>query len=416
MGWFFLKVRDTKVFFNYIITMRLYTLPILILALQACTKDRLVAVSGCGKSCYSGKAAQLNVGVCRSGLLECDEQGVAIRCADEILPSEEVCDGLDNNCDSRTDENLQPVPCANGCGTGHTHCLGESGWSQCTAPQPRPEVCDNKDNDCDGEVDEYLELPVSFCYSGPSNSLMMGACRPGVTRCVNGVNVCWGEYPPQDEICDGLDNDCDGQLDEGIPQLSVPVDLVLIVDNSCSMQPVILNVISATSSWVQKYSNRPEIQFALVAAPDNYFNNTEPTLVSNLGGPATLINSLSKQTGYTGNSAEPTLDALWEMTPSSQNPLRISWRSQATKALVLFSDEAPQTYKYMYTQKLSTNKVAAELQSTGLVTHIFTEQRFYSYWSVVPSSTGGTLNDIHQSAYDVEKALDLVIQKASCKP
>ncbi len=66
-----------------------------------------------------------------------------------------------------------------------------------------PEVCDNLDNDCDGQTDEDL------------SRLCMTDCGFGYEYCDSGT---WGNCDapqPTDEICDGEDNDCDGVTDEG---------------------------------------------------------------------------------------------------------------------------------------------------------------------------------------------------------
>lgn len=70
------------------------------------------------------------------------------------------------------------------------------------------EICDNFDNDCDGQIDEDLSVINTNCG--------VGACRSeGTESCQNGqiINSCQASRPTQ-EICDNIDNDCDGQTDE----------------------------------------------------------------------------------------------------------------------------------------------------------------------------------------------------------
>ena len=75
---------------------------------------------------------------------------------DALTPEEEVCDGEDNNCDGQVDENTSGAECTVdnevGSCTGNFQC--DSGALVCDANEPTPEICDGIDNDCDGDTDE----------------------------------------------------------------------------------------------------------------------------------------------------------------------------------------------------------------------------------------------------------------------
>jgi MYXO-CTERM domain-containing protein len=130
----------------------------------------------------------------------------------------EICDGLDNNCDGDIDEGFNVgAACSNGLQgaclrTGITACNAAGTGTVCDAPvvTPSSEVCNNIDDNCNGQVDEGTLPGVGMtCGNG------LGNCRAGVTVCVNGKLTCSTMSMPMNETCNGLDDNCDGVIDNG---------------------------------------------------------------------------------------------------------------------------------------------------------------------------------------------------------
>ena len=87
-------------------------------------------------------------------------------------------------------------------------CIGARG--------PEEEICDGLDNDCDLYIDETYPEEHQLCGFVEGADYGVGVCVPGVMTCDNGAPRCEGHIGPSGELCDGLDNNCNGTVDEGV--------------------------------------------------------------------------------------------------------------------------------------------------------------------------------------------------------
>ncbi len=176
----------------------------------------------------------------------------------------ELCDGHDNDCDGASDEDFvcepsdRPVcaPCGQSseCAVGARcreaeafygkFCLAECGaGGECPdgfgcdgevcqlVPDDvvrdcqdllscqMPERCDGVDNDCDGTVDD-VDLAGAEAQVVLAGCLGAGVCEDAEAACADGAWECTppSAYQPSETRCDRLDNDCDGVVDEGCPR------------------------------------------------------------------------------------------------------------------------------------------------------------------------------------------------------
>ncbi|HLC65098.1 MAG TPA: MopE-related protein [Candidatus Nanoarchaeia archaeon] len=154
---------------------------------------------GCGTDvgeCVAGTETRTCAGNCQWGTYQnCNAIG----------PNPEECDGLDNDCDNQIDDGFDPEDCEGSCEEEGFVWTGNGGLLDCCGNNPYEDdpyeqyetLCDGNDNDCDGEIDEGLTHPCTD-YDDCSTFQTCDNCQ---------------NAPP--EFCNGDDDDCDGQIDEG---------------------------------------------------------------------------------------------------------------------------------------------------------------------------------------------------------
>ncbi|MEZ4473508.1 MAG: MopE-related protein, partial [bacterium] len=183
--------------------------------------------------CFDGDPAAASQGICREGQRRC-EDGAFTACEGQLLPAEEGCNDLDDDCDGQVDEGLAQAcytfdPATENVG----RCRG--GARQCVNGQfgdcegqvgPSPELCNDRDDDCDGRIDQFTEDCFGEAGQGLDPALIgRGLCEAGFRTCRDGVvGECVGDILPEAEICDRLDNDCDGSADEDFDFVNDPAN------------------------------------------------------------------------------------------------------------------------------------------------------------------------------------------------
>ena len=175
---------------------------------------------------------QCQVAVCQEGYHDLDgevDNGCEYYCVQDA--AQELCDGRDNDCNGLTDDSPQGAPTCGqqGVCSGTQPTCTTGGYWECDyasnatargdvyeSPETATSGCDGKDNDCDGQTDEGFNVGQT-CYAG------QGVCRAqGQYQCNTAQDGTECSATPNSnnataEVCDGQDNDCDGQVDELIP-------------------------------------------------------------------------------------------------------------------------------------------------------------------------------------------------------
>ena len=167
-------------------------------------------------------------GLLGGGLIFADgfESGSSCLWSESETP--EICNGADDNCDGSVDEDAIDALAWYEDHDGDTYGNSAVTVDACTAPLDwvdngddcddlnpninpgEPELCDSIDNNCNQQTDEGNPGGGQACDTGNA-----GVCSAGTTTCQSGTLVCVQDQASTPEVCDGLDNDCDGAPDNG---------------------------------------------------------------------------------------------------------------------------------------------------------------------------------------------------------
>ena len=145
----------------------------------------------------------------------------------------EVCDGRDNNCDGVIDDGQSPLiayyrdtdgdgygamsdsimacQCTNPCvPPGYAATAGDCAPDDNTRHPGATERCNGLDDDCNAQSDDNVSVGVGAACADAG----LGECFQGTTACVGGAVLCRSNHTPSKDLCDGLDNNCNGTADE----------------------------------------------------------------------------------------------------------------------------------------------------------------------------------------------------------
>jgi hypothetical protein len=284
------------------------------------------------------------------------------------------------------------------------------------------EECNNFDDNCNQMIDEDL---FAGCYTGPEGTIGVGICIPGELTCDAGVwgnysdtanftpGYCKGEVTPQPEICNGEDDDCDGEVDWG--KELADTDILFIIDWSGSMGLEIDAVLVALNTFAQTFSDEEVLQWAVILGPREVpgaFYNERLELYHDLSGFSDFLQSMSLLNFFTMNTGtEMLLDAMYlalynisavvpydllsmswgpssyiaDSDPTLQD-FKVSWRANADRVIIVFSDEVEQSY---LSPTVTTQQVEDMVAATPqLKVYTFSTNTFYGWDEIAQAGSG----------------------------
>jgi hypothetical protein len=170
------------------------------------------------RPCYSGPSATRNVGVCMDGTETC-VRGVWGSCRNQVLPSAEICNGFDDDCNPTTPDAGEDARIDAPCDGTDTDLCNE-GMGSCANGQftcsdntsSTTDLCGGGDEDCDpASADGAEDTRINMPCDGEDSDL----CTEGMTSCSSGMIACNDNTSSSLDLCGGGDDDCDPASADG---------------------------------------------------------------------------------------------------------------------------------------------------------------------------------------------------------
>ena len=381
-----------------------------LLFLAGCEPTYVVSAV-CDLPCYTGPEGTAGVGTCRKGRPRCDN-GVVVVCEDEVTPQLEYCEtGLDTNCDGALGIGLADTTigalCGGGmgaCGFGSINCV--DGALVCLGErQPKEEDCSGRDLDCDGAPNN---IKIELCYDGDLSNLAHPTteCRAGVFACVDGAKRCVGQQLPREEQCGaGLDQNCNGAIDDIDGVDPKPVDVIVALDRSGSMDIYYPAILPALKKVAADLDDSWRVRFTLVEFP--YSEGDYAVLATN-ATPEEFRSTVDEIAGFKG-SFETSYNVLFDI---ETEVIDYQPRTDAARVIWMFGDEQAQAYPYDQLESFKTRLIAL-FGARNMHLYVFTLPEHYEDYVEMAAVSGGAVYSIAQHSVAMTDLLEATLQ--SCE-